>query len=88
LDDPVSPKEAAAPGRQLEQETPKEGSSVDQLGSSQRRIVLRNESLTNGEVKLDAEKSPEGAIAEQDEVPGVEANTKTEVGTSSRQLLN
>jgi hypothetical protein len=47
-DHPISSKIAAAPGHQHEREASKDGSSVDQPGSSQGRTGPKSESLTNG----------------------------------------
>jgi hypothetical protein len=39
-------------------------------------------------VRLDVEKNPEEATTEQSRVPGTKTDTRTEAGTSSRQLQN
>jgi hypothetical protein len=77
-------KIAAGPGHQHEREALKDGSSTDQLGSSQERTRSRSESLANGEVKPDAEKSSKKVAIEQDRVPEAKAENKIEAGTSSR----
>jgi hypothetical protein len=59
---------------------PKVGSSAGQLGCSHGRTGPRSKSSADGEVELDAEKSPEEVAAEQDGVPEGKAETMTEVG--------
>jgi hypothetical protein len=83
-DNPVSSKIVIAPGCRHEREAPKDGSSTDQPGSSQERTRSRSESLANGEVKPDAEKSSKKVATEQDRVPEAKAENKIEAGTSSR----
>jgi hypothetical protein len=78
LDHPISLKIAATPGHWQEQEAPKDGSSTNQPGSSQGRTGLGSESLANGEAKLDAEKSLEEVVAEQDKVLKAKAETRIE----------
>jgi hypothetical protein len=52
------------------------------------RTRPRNESSANNEAKLDVEKGTEEVAAERDRVPGVKAETRTEVRASSRQPPN
>jgi hypothetical protein len=60
----------------------KDGSSVDEPRSNQGKTGPRSKISANDEAKPYAEKSPEEVIAEQDRVPEVKAETKTEAGTS------
>jgi hypothetical protein len=62
----------------------KDGSSADEPGISQEKTGLRSETSTDDEAKPDVEKSPEEVTTEQDRVPEVKAETKTEARTSSR----
>jgi hypothetical protein len=80
---PVSPKIAAAPGHLHERETPKDGSSADQPGSSHGQTWPRSTTSANDEAKPEEEKGLEEVEIEQDRVPGAEAKKKTEVGSNS-----
>jgi hypothetical protein len=82
-DGPVSQEVAAPPGHQHEQEALKDGPSADQPKTSQGRTGPRSESLANGEVKPDMEKSSEEVAAEQNRVPEAKAETRKEAETSS-----
>jgi hypothetical protein len=62
----------------------KDGSSADEPGISQEKTGLRSETSTDDEAKPDVENSPEEVTTEQDRVPEVKAETKTEARTSSR----
>jgi hypothetical protein len=87
-DHPISLKLAAVPGQQHEQWVPKDGSSIDGSGGSQGEIGLRSETLANGEVKCDREKSLEEAPAKQNKAQGEKTETRTEVGNNSQQSPN
>jgi hypothetical protein len=82
-DHSISLKISATPGHRQEREAPKDGSSANQSGSNQGRIGLGRESSANGEAKLDAEKSPEEVVAEQDKVLKAKAETRIEAEGSS-----
>jgi hypothetical protein len=82
-DGPVSQEVAAPPGHQHEQEALKDGPSADQPKTSQGRTGPRSESLANGEAEPDMEKSSEEVAAEQNRVPEVKVETRTEAETSS-----
>jgi hypothetical protein len=86
-DHPVSQEVAATLGRQQEQETPN-GSSVDQQGSIQGKTGPRSKALANDEAKPDAERGLEEVTTEQDKVPGVRTEARTEAGTSSQRPPN
>jgi hypothetical protein len=84
LDYPISLKTTAAPGHRHKQEAPKDGSPADESGGNQGRTGPRSETSANDEAKLDAEKGLEEVAAEQNNVPEVKTDTKTEAGTNSR----
>jgi hypothetical protein len=60
----------------------KDRSYVDQLESSQGQTVPMSISSANGEAKPDAERKSEEVAVEQDKVPEVKVETKTEARTS------
>jgi hypothetical protein len=60
-----------------------DGSTVDQPGSSQGRTGPRSKSSANGEVEPDGETSLEEVAVEQDRIPEVKAETRTEARASS-----
>jgi hypothetical protein len=60
----------------------KDRSYVDQLESSQGQTVPMSISSANGEAKPDAERKLEEVAVEQDKVPEVKVETKTEARTS------
>jgi hypothetical protein len=62
----------------------KDGSSADQLVSSQGSTRPRIESSAHGKAKLDAEKILGEVVAEWDKVPEVKAEIEIEGGTSSQ----
>jgi hypothetical protein len=64
LDHLISLKTTAAPSHWHEREALKDGSSTNQLRSSQERTWPGSESSANGKAKPDAEKSPEEVAAE------------------------
>jgi hypothetical protein len=66
---------------------PKDGSSINGLGSSQGQIRLRNKASSNDEAKPDAERGPEVAV-EQNQAQDEKAKVSAEAGTSSRQPPN
>jgi hypothetical protein len=60
----------------------KDRSYVDQLESSQGQTVPMSISSANGEANPDAERKLEEVAVEQDKVPEVKVETKTEARTS------
>jgi hypothetical protein len=84
LDGPVSLKAAAVPEQRSKQEVSKDRSSTNQPGSSQGQTGSGSVSSANGEVKPNVERNSEGVAVEQDRVPEVKAETKTEARTCSR----
>jgi hypothetical protein len=67
-DHPISSKTTIVPGHQHKQGAPKDGSSADELGSSQGRTGPRSETSANNEVKPNTKKIPEEVAAEQNRV--------------------
>jgi hypothetical protein len=67
---------------------PKVRSSAGQPRCSHGRTGLRSKSSADGEVELDAEKSPKEVAAEQDRAAEGKAETMTEVGPAhdNRQI--
>jgi hypothetical protein len=84
----ISLKTVATFGQQHKQWVPKDGSSINGLGSSQGQTRLRNEASANDEAKPDAEKGPEEVVAEQNQAQDEKAKVSAEAGTSSRQPPN